>query len=75
MLSGNKWTTGHLGVRWQVTVAETYGRVTWLLRIGGESRDKGLVMSKKGKGLTAGTDSYGMGHNSGTSGTSGLSGG
>jgi hypothetical protein len=76
MLSGNKWTMGHLGVRWQVTVAKTYGRVTWLLGIGGESCDKGLVMSEKGKGLTAGTDnSYGMGHNSGTSGTSGLSGG
>jgi hypothetical protein len=49
--------------------------VTWRLGIGGKSRNKGLVMSEKGKGLTAGTDnSYGMGHNSGTSGTSGISG-
>ena len=48
MLSSNKWTMGHLGVRWQVAVAKTYGRVTWLLGIGGESRNKGLVMSEKG---------------------------
>jgi hypothetical protein len=75
MLSCNKWTTGHLGVRWQVTVAKTYGRVTWRLVIGGKSRNRGPVMSEKGKGLTAGTDnSYGMRHNLGTSGTSGISG-
>jgi hypothetical protein len=31
--------------------------------MGSESRHKGLIMSGKGKGLTAGTDSsYGMGH-------------
>jgi hypothetical protein len=48
MLSNNKWTTGHLGVRWQVTVSKTYKRVTWLLGIGGESCNKGLVMSEKG---------------------------
>jgi hypothetical protein len=48
MLSYNKWTTGHLGVRWQVTVAKTYGRVTWRLVIGGKSRNKGLFMSEKG---------------------------
>jgi hypothetical protein len=47
MLSCNKWTTGYLGVRWQVTVATTYGRVTWRLGIGGKSRNKGLVMSEK----------------------------
>jgi hypothetical protein len=76
MLSCNKWTTGHLGVRWQVTVAQTYGRVTWRPGIGGKSRNKGLFMSERGEGLTAGTDnSYGMGHNLGTSGTSGISGG
>jgi hypothetical protein len=46
-LSSNKWTTGHLGVRWQVTVAERYGRVTWRLGIGGKSRNKGLSMSEK----------------------------
>jgi hypothetical protein len=74
-LSSNKWTTGHLWVRWQVTVVETYGRVMWRLGIGGKSRNKGLVMSERGRGLTTGTDnSYGMGHNSGTSGTSGISG-
>jgi hypothetical protein len=62
-LSCNKWTTGHLGVRWQVTVAKTYGRVTWRLVIGGKNRNKGLVISEKGKVLTAGIDSsYGMGH-------------
>jgi hypothetical protein len=34
--------------------------------MGSESRHKGLVMSGKGKGLTAGTDSsYGMGHDPG----------
>jgi hypothetical protein len=76
MLSCNKWTTGHLGVRWQVTVAQTYGRVTWRLGIGGKSHNKELFMSERGEGLTAGTDSsYGMGHISGTSGTSGISGG
>ena len=63
---------GHLGMRWQVKVAQTYGWMTWRLDIGGKSRNKGLVMSEKGKGLTAGTDnSYGMGHNLGTSGLSG----
>jgi hypothetical protein len=50
MLSCNKWTTGHLGVRWLVTVAKTYGRVTWRLVIGGKSRHKGLFMSEKGLG-------------------------
>jgi len=54
---------GPLGVRWQVTVAKTYGRVTWRLVSGGKSRNKGLVMIGKGKVLTAGTDiSYGMRH-------------
>jgi hypothetical protein len=47
MLSRNKWTTGHLGVRWQVTVAKTYCRVMWRLGIGRKSRDKGLVMSER----------------------------
>jgi hypothetical protein len=47
-LSSNKWTTGHLGVRWKVTVAEKYVRVMCLLVIGGESRNKGLIMSEKG---------------------------
>jgi hypothetical protein len=76
MLSCNKWTTGHLGVRWQVTVDQTYGRMTWRLGIGGKSRNKGLVMSERGEGLIAGTDnSYGMGRDSGASGTSGVNGG
>jgi hypothetical protein len=67
---------GPLGMRWQVTVAKAYGQVTWWPRIGGKSRNKGLFMSERGDGLTAGTDSsYGMGHNSGTSGASGISGG
>jgi hypothetical protein len=44
---------GHLGVRWQVTVAEKYGRVTWWLGIGGKSHNKGLSMSERGRGLTA----------------------
>ena len=46
-----------------MTVAKTYGWVTWRLVIGGKSRNKGLFMSEKGKVLTAGNDSsYGMGH-------------
>ena len=53
MLSCNEWTTGHLGVRWQVTVAQTYRRVTWRPEIGGKGRKRGPVMSEKGKGLTA----------------------
>jgi len=28
-LSNNKWTIGHLEVRWQVTMAEKYERVMW----------------------------------------------
>jgi hypothetical protein len=62
-LSSNKWTTGHLGVRWQVTVAERYGRVTWRLGIGGKSRNKGLAMSERGEGLTTvmGHDQFGKG--------------
>jgi hypothetical protein len=49
-----------------MTVAKAYGRVTWRLVIGGKSRQRGLVMNGKGKGLTAGTDSsYGMGHDPG----------
>jgi hypothetical protein len=48
---------------WQMTVANTYERVTWRLVIGGKSRQRGLAMNGKGKGLTVGTnDSYGMGH-------------
>jgi hypothetical protein len=59
-----------------VTVAKAYGRVTWRPGIGGKSRNKGLFMSERGEGMTAGTDSsYDMGHNSGTSGASGNSGG
>jgi hypothetical protein len=56
-LSSNKWTTGHLGLRWQVTVAERYGQVTWWLGIGGKSRNKGLAMSERGEGTDS---SYGM---------------
>jgi hypothetical protein len=56
-LSSNKWTTGHLGVRWQVTVAERYRRVTWQLGIGGKSRNKGLATSERGVGTD---NSYGM---------------
>jgi hypothetical protein len=47
VLSRNKCTTGHLGVKWQVTVDEKYERVMWLLGIGGKSRNKGLVMSER----------------------------
>jgi hypothetical protein len=66
MLSCNKWTTGHLGVRWQVTVAKTYGRVTWRLGLEVKVANKGLFMSEKGEGLTTGTDSsYGIGHDLG----------
>jgi hypothetical protein len=56
-LSSNKWTTGHLGVRWQVTVAEKYEWVMWRLGIGGKIRNKGLVMSERGEGTDS---SYGM---------------
>ena len=67
---------GPLGMRWQVTVAKAYGRVTWRKGVGGKSRDKGLFMSERGEGLTGGIGSiYGMGHNSETSGASGISGG
>jgi hypothetical protein len=52
MLSCNKWTMGHLGVRWQVKVAQTYGWMTWRLEIGGKSRNKRLVMSERDEGLT-----------------------
>jgi hypothetical protein len=48
MLSCNKWTTGHLGVRWLVMVSKTYRRVMWRLVVGGKSRQKGLFMSEKG---------------------------
>jgi hypothetical protein len=51
-LSSNKWTMGHLGVRWEVTVAKRYRWVTWLLGIIGKSRNKGLAMSERGRGLT-----------------------
>jgi hypothetical protein len=69
-------SNGPLGMRWQVMVAKSYGRVMWRPGIGGESRNKGMFMSVRGDGLTAGTDSsYGMGHNSGTSGAIGISGG
>jgi hypothetical protein len=76
MLSCNKWTTGHLGVRWQVTVDQTYERMMWRLEIGGKSCNKGLVMSERGEGLIAGTNnSYGMGCDLGESRTSGVNGG
>jgi hypothetical protein len=47
MLSGNKWTIGHLGVRWQVTVAKEYGWMTWRLMIEGKSHNKGFLMSER----------------------------
>jgi hypothetical protein len=56
-LSSNKWKTGHLGVRWKVTVEKIYGRMTWWLGIGGKSCNKGLSMSERGKETD---NSYGM---------------
>jgi hypothetical protein len=48
---------GYLGVRWLVTVAERYERVTWWLGIGGKSHNKELAMSERGEGTDS---SYGM---------------
>jgi hypothetical protein len=35
-----------LGVIWQVTVTKVYRRLTWRLVIGGEIRQRGLLMSE-----------------------------